>query len=1113
MASSTVPPRARRPRRPVDRRRLLARPGAGAGGVARGRAGRAPGRAAAGRCATRATSSRRGAGGPIARGRARSTSSRWPPPSRRSPTPSSPTVGGGAVALVLGGDCTVGVGTVLGARRTGPVALLYLDQHPDLNTPASVPTGTLDWMGVAHLLGEAGTEPAVLGARAAARVRATSSTSASTPSTPRRTSAPAWTRSAWPAVPRRRARRRSRGRRRARRSSSSRPAAERLVVHFDVDVVEFTDAPLSENVGRGEGVPLDAALAAFAVLVARPAPGGRHADRAQPPARRGGRGQPASPRRRPRAPRSARPSPHSPRAAGGGDASGGNRTHTGCRPAVFETAASTVPPRSRGRPAWQRCTAGAGLCVCALHTACIGSILPRSSSRRAARRLGRGRRGAPCRRGRVHHERRGMKIWWKRLLPLMLIAVVALVAACGDDDEGDATSAAESAAAEVSSAAESAGSEAESAARAWRPRPRAPLRGDRRGGIVRGGTDRRQLQGRQRPAAAGCLGRPVQDARAGHAALPGAAGRRGRQLHRRRTSRSTTRPPRRRSGIRPPARPTPSAYAARRKIIGVIGTFNSGCAELEIPILNQANVAMVSPANTGVGLTHVGPGSEAGEPEQLLPDRQAQLHARRPVGRLPGCGRRAAHAGAGREVGLHPERQGDLREGRRRRHRLGRREARHHRARQRGLRPEGAELRRALRADQGQNPDAIFIGAIIDYNGGQLVKDKVKILGDNNTVKLIGPDGMLVNDLPTDEQAGASAEGMYLTFAGLGPDQIKERGGAAAEFLTAYEAEYGKPEVYTVYGAAAMQAMLKAIGPPTARARASSSSCSRSTIPKEESLLGEGYKFDENGDTTLKDMSIFRVTGTDIPFERRSRSTRRCSRPSRSEREHVRAPRARRARAAGASRPPTPRMAAIEARPAFVSRLTPANLVAIGLLVALGVLAAVELHRQPGAVRPGVDHRAHERRHLRADRARLHARLRHHRADQLRPRRPVHAGLRVRHAPAEPVARRRPTRRSRRWLVLVARDGRHDGVLRDDQRGDRARRLPAAAARAEARAADHGHRHVVHPAEHRPALERRGPGRHPARAARRQRVRDRRRARLVAVHHRRRGHRSRCCSC
>ncbi len=41
-------------------------------------------------------------------------------------------------------------------------------------------------------------------------------------------------------------------------------------MHFDVDVVEFTDAPLSENVGRGEGVPLDAALAAFAVLARDP---------------------------------------------------------------------------------------------------------------------------------------------------------------------------------------------------------------------------------------------------------------------------------------------------------------------------------------------------------------------------------------------------------------------------------------------------------------------------------------------------------------------------------------------------------------------------------------------------------------------------------------------------------------------------------------------------------------------------------------------------------------------------------------------------------------------------------------------------------------------------
>ena len=57
-------------------------------------------------------------------------------------------------------------------------------------------------------------------------------------------------------------------------------------------------------------------------------------------------------------------------------------------------------------------------------------------------------------------------------------------------------------------------------------------------------------------------------------------------------------------------------------MIGVIGTFNSGCAEIVIPVLNRAPdgpVAMVSPANTYVGLTHGGPGTAAGEPDKYYP--------------------------------------------------------------------------------------------------------------------------------------------------------------------------------------------------------------------------------------------------------------------------------------------------------------------------------------------------------------------------------------------------------------------------------------------------------------------------------------------------------------
>src|SRR5918998_707912 len=57
-------------------------------------------------------------------------------------------------------------------------------------------------------------------------------------------------------------------------------------------------------------------------------------------------------------------------------------------------------------------------------------------------------------------------------------------------------------------------------------------------------------------------------------------------------------------------------YVADESIVGVIGTYNSGCAAIIIPILNEASVAMVSPANTYQWLTKGGPGTEAGEPDK-----------------------------------------------------------------------------------------------------------------------------------------------------------------------------------------------------------------------------------------------------------------------------------------------------------------------------------------------------------------------------------------------------------------------------------------------------------------------------------------------------------------
>jgi arginase len=64
--------------------------------------------------------------------------------------------------LVFGGDCTVELGTVAGALEDATsVGLVYVDLDTDLNTPESTSDGALDWMGVAHLLGIPGTLPAL----------------------------------------------------------------------------------------------------------------------------------------------------------------------------------------------------------------------------------------------------------------------------------------------------------------------------------------------------------------------------------------------------------------------------------------------------------------------------------------------------------------------------------------------------------------------------------------------------------------------------------------------------------------------------------------------------------------------------------------------------------------------------------------------------------------------------------------------------------------------------------------------------------------------------------------------------------------------------------------
>jgi arginase len=61
----------------------------------------------------------------------------------------------GGLVLALGGDCSLLPGVVGGARRHagGPVGLIFLDAHGDLNTPHTTPSGRVAGMALALALG------------------------------------------------------------------------------------------------------------------------------------------------------------------------------------------------------------------------------------------------------------------------------------------------------------------------------------------------------------------------------------------------------------------------------------------------------------------------------------------------------------------------------------------------------------------------------------------------------------------------------------------------------------------------------------------------------------------------------------------------------------------------------------------------------------------------------------------------------------------------------------------------------------------------------------------------------------------------------------------------
>jgi branched-chain amino acid transport system substrate-binding protein len=302
-------------------------------------------------------------------------------------------------------------------------------------------------------------------------------------------------------------------------------------------------------------------------------------------------------------------------------------------------------------------------------------------------------------------------------------------------------------------------------------------------------------------------------------------------------------------------------HVANEAEVAVMGTYNSGCAKIEVPTLNQDSTGpmlMVSHANTNPGLTKPW---ETGEPDKYFPtgtrnyarvvttdDYQGQGAAQFAVEDLKvkkafvlndnqtyGLGVAKAFSDSAKKLGIEivGEQAWDAKQ------------------------PNYTALYQAVKAS---GADMVYLGGIYDNNGGQLIKDKVAVLGKNDgDVKLFAPDGF--TGYPDMLKLPESA-GMYLTFAGLTQDELVKAGGAGVKLFDAYKAKYGTDPVgsYPLYGVAAVQVILAAIEKSDGTRKGVTEAVLSGdgiTIPADQSVIGKEIRIDPTtGDTTALDLTI-----------------------------------------------------------------------------------------------------------------------------------------------------------------------------------------------------------------------------------------------------------------
>jgi branched-chain amino acid transport system substrate-binding protein len=303
------------------------------------------------------------------------------------------------------------------------------------------------------------------------------------------------------------------------------------------------------------------------------------------------------------------------------------------------------------------------------------------------------------------------------------------------------------------------------------------------------------------------------------------------------------------------------AYAAAKRLVGLIGTYNSGCAHDEIPIVNRAApgpLAMISPSNTYVGLTRTGPGASPDDPQALYPTGVRNYVRVTSADDVQG----AAHALLAKQLGLssvYVLEDGDE---------YGTALAQRFEAAARNLGVEiagsgtwnprsrsyaGLADRVARSGAQG-----VLLAGLLILNGAEVVKALRARLGPDFVI-MAGDAFIPARELL--KEAGGDALGMYVSSTFASPDQLTPTGRRFVRDFARTQPVSSIPP-YVLESAQATEVLLHAI----ARSDGTRASVLEELrrVDVRDGILGS-FRFDANGDKTPPAIAIYRFTGKTPP--------------------------------------------------------------------------------------------------------------------------------------------------------------------------------------------------------------------------------------------------------